>query len=112
MGGSGSESSTIRTAASKKITPDKIKKIDSIDNASPGIINEEFPLLSEANAGRSFESPKDTFRLTYIIFYLHGIGNILPWNFFITATQVQFSYRVLLTSFECPKKQNSEINLK
>ena len=72
-------------ASNKKITPDKIKKVGSIGNGSSGTvsINEQSPLLSSEDS-----VPKDTCYLTYVIFYLHGIGNILPWNFFITATQV------------------------
>ena len=30
-------------------------------------------------------APADTCRLAYCIFFLHGVGHLLPWNFFITA---------------------------
>ena len=35
--------------------------------------------------------PVDTCYLTYIILYLHGVGHLLPWNFFITAHEVSKS---------------------
>lgn len=73
-------------ASNKKITSDKIQKIGAIGNGSSSAvsINERSPLLSTADSC----APKDTCYLTYMIFYLHGIGNILPWNFFITAKLV------------------------
>ena len=34
-------------------------------------------------------APADTCRLAYCIFFLHGVGHLLPWNFFITAQLVR-----------------------
>ena len=32
-------------------------------------------------------SPEDSYCMVYAIFFLMGIGSLLPWNFFITAKQ-------------------------
>ena len=37
------------------------------------------------------DGPKDRFQLAYVIFFLHGLGHLLPWNFFITAQPVSLS---------------------
>lgn len=77
-----SEANGNGTLTNKKIKPDQIKKISSIGNGSTGS-GERSPLI-----GYGSDDPKDSCHLAYIIFYLHGIGHLLPWNFFITATQV------------------------
>ncbi|NXT17405.1 S29A3 protein, partial [Syrrhaptes paradoxus] len=44
------------------------------------------PLLEEASVNRySQQKPNDRFHGAYVIFFLLGIGSLLPWNFFITA---------------------------
>ena len=34
------------------------------------------------------ESPQDSFKMVYIIFFWLGIGTLLPWNMFITVTNL------------------------
>lgn len=31
------------------------------------------------------KEPKDKFKLVFLIFVLHGLGTLMPWNMFITA---------------------------
>ena len=42
-------------------------------------------------------APADTCRLAYCIFFLHGVGHLLPWNFFITAQLVRTAAVLLYT---------------
>lgn len=47
---------------------------------------EQEPLLEDAVGGRySRQKPRDRWHGAYVIFFLLGIGSLLPWNFFITA---------------------------
>lgn len=49
-------------------------------------------LLSTATAqANSNEIPKDSFHLTYIIYFVLGFGYLLPWNAFVTAVDY-FAY--------------------
>ncbi|KAI9577118.1 hypothetical protein GQX74_014531 [Glossina fuscipes] len=32
--------------------------------------------------------PKDKFKLVFLVFVLHGVGVLMPWNMFITAKSV------------------------
>lgn len=52
-------------------------------------ITEEAPLLTgPPSPTRSRPPPPDLCFSTYVIFYLLGVGHLLPWNFFITAKTV------------------------
>lgn len=50
--------------------------------------NETTALLNGHRVSRS-SPPVDVCYSTYLIFYIHGIGHLLPWNFFITAKSVK-----------------------
>eukprot|EP00042_Codosiga_hollandica_P036452 m.278811 g.278811 ORF g.278811 m.278811 type:complete len:464 (-) comp54893_c2_seq4:832-2223(-) len=45
------------------------------------------------------QPPIDKFNLTYIIFFLQGVGTLLPWNAFITVTSY-FKNQLNNTAFE------------
>lgn len=49
--------------------------------------DEKASLLADETVPRL--PPKDKFLIAYFIFFLHGIGHLAPWNFFITATAVR-----------------------
>ncbi|NXC33900.1 S29A3 protein, partial [Campylorhamphus procurvoides] len=55
--------------------------------APPSIPPEQEPLLEEppGSSRHSQPKPRDHFHGAYLIFFLLGIGSLLPWNFFITA---------------------------
>ncbi|KAM6415776.1 equilibrative nucleoside transporter 3 [Rhynochetos jubatus] len=47
---------------------------------------DEEPLIEEPSVSRySQQKPTDRLHGAYVIFFLLGIGSLLPWNFFITA---------------------------
>ncbi|XP_064394300.1 equilibrative nucleoside transporter 3-like [Halichondria panicea] len=79
---------------SKKIPYDKLRSLEGPN----GI--ESVPLLSTVKS----VPPPDRCMFTYMIFFLHGIGHLLPWNFFITAN-LYFK-----TKFTCPIEANPMVN--
>jgi equilibrative nucleoside transporter 1/2/3 len=66
------------------------------DNIVPFKDPSERDALLERGSG-----PRDTCRLAYCFFFLHGVGHLLPWNFFITAQQY------FKMKFTCPTGNNS-----
>ncbi|NXN93919.1 S29A3 protein, partial [Rhinopomastus cyanomelas] len=53
---------------------------------SSSFLPDEEPLLEEPSVNRCGQpKPSDHFHGAYMIFFLLGIGSLLPWNFFITA---------------------------
>uniref|UniRef100_UPI00398E7C1A equilibrative nucleoside transporter 3 n=1 Tax=Pristiophorus japonicus TaxID=55135 RepID=UPI00398E7C1A len=47
---------------------------------------EEDPLIAKPLVRSRFhQAPPDTFNAVYLIFFILGIGSLLPWNFFCTA---------------------------
>ena len=47
---------------------------------------EQTPLIS---GGKYKPPPPDRFFTTRVIFFVLGVGHLLPWNFFITAKAVK-----------------------
>lgn len=54
--------------------------------------------------------PEDSYFLVYIIFFLMGIGSLLPWNFFITAKQY-WLYKLSNSSHETDAEQLSDLSV-
>ncbi len=74
---------------SKKSPYDKLRSLQG--HEGPNSI-ESVPLIPPAKS----EPPPDRCMFTYMIFFLHGIGHLLPWNFFITANMVILSFLINL----------------
>jgi hypothetical protein len=60
---------------------DEFVSVLSIDDPA---INEDSPLLENEFPDRSRSPPKDDFNKVYAVFFLLGMGTLLPWNFFIS----------------------------
>uniref|UniRef100_A0A1B0AHH1 Equilibrative nucleoside transporter 1 n=1 Tax=Glossina pallidipes TaxID=7398 RepID=A0A1B0AHH1_GLOPL len=67
-----------------------------------------FKGLTMAKAQMTLTPPKDKFKLVFLIFLLHGLGTLMPWNMFITAKSIlnwrqqmirPRQYRTMDTSF-------------
>lgn len=41
-----------------------------------------------SKAQLSLKPPYDKWRIVFLIFVLHGIGTLMPWNIFINAKSV------------------------
>uniref|UniRef100_A0A8C3TQ22 Solute carrier family 29 member 3 n=1 Tax=Catharus ustulatus TaxID=91951 RepID=A0A8C3TQ22_CATUS len=60
-------------------------KVPSHPNTT-SLPQDQEPLLEDPTRSRySQQKPRDHWHSAYIIFFLLGIGSLLPWNFFITA---------------------------
>lgn len=53
--------------------------------AAGSFTSDQEPLLEDPVGSRSQQKPNDRWHGAYLIFFLLGIGSLLPWNFFITA---------------------------
>jgi hypothetical protein len=50
----------------------------------PSSINESSPLIEDEIEDRRPPPPKDDYQKVYLVFFLLGMGTLLPWNFFIS----------------------------
>ncbi|KAJ7428796.1 equilibrative nucleoside transporter 3-like protein [Willisornis vidua] len=70
------------------------------------------PLLEEP-LGSRYSRPKPSDRLhgAYVIFFLLGIGSLLPWNFFITAKHY-WMYKLQNCSDQAGPGEHAESDLR
>ncbi|KAF3841909.1 hypothetical protein F7725_023860 [Dissostichus mawsoni] len=55
----------------------------------------------------ALNAPRDKYNAVWIIFFILGLGTLLPWNFFMTAT-MYFTSRLKDTPSDLPSTQTNE----
>lgn len=72
---------------------------DAVLSADEPSINELSPLVENDLSEERHNPPKDEYHKVYAVFFLLGMGTLLPWNFFIS-----------LNSFWDYKFRNTSVN--
>lgn len=65
--------------------------IETIENEEDVDYSEERELVDDSCSTKvldTCETPRDSYYIVYILFYLFGITSLVPWNFLITANDV------------------------
>lgn len=65
--------------------------IESIENEEDVDYSEERELVTDSCSTKvldTSESPRDSYYIVYVLFYLFGVTSLVPWNFLITANDV------------------------
>ncbi|XP_026879555.2 equilibrative nucleoside transporter 3 [Electrophorus electricus] len=67
---------------------------------------EDVPLIQPLS---SRHRPRDSYNLVYVIFFLLGIGSLLPWNFFVTAKHY-WLYKLSNSSSSAVQELHSDLS--